>query len=384
MRLNNNRGSNFGGSDSTNNTGPKSGLVESRREMYNRLFARQGRLVTLFTFANLTPSYTPTIGEYNVRMDAYQLCNRIGIRFNGSAPIGQTIASISSFLGYNVGGDTIILLDILALPFVKTVIKTTQVKTVEMQETVGGRRGKGRMERTNFIASLGEIKMAFSDWMTGKSWKSALPANTLTVNLVMVAPSARSSKAVLNATARTLEATFVGEDVVIFGASKKTVGQIMASGFASDETIHDIDSNEHSVPFARALLKLVAQGRIPAVELGIKDVKTFVANAARKGLNKAYASWNDAIADMNGVNPKIQVAATSIKSTVGDSSEITDPMVQAIRDKATTVYDSVTTDSPMFEGGLVGAGVGYATNEMGFGSSLGIPNSFGTSHGFQS
>jgi hypothetical protein len=371
--------------------------------MYNRLFARQGRLVTLFTFANLTPSYTPTIGEYNVRMDAYQLCNRIGIRFNGSAPIGQTIASISSFLGYNVGGDTInenlvalgyrndqivevkvILLDILALPFVKTVIKTTQVKTVEMQETVGGRRGKGRMERTNFIASLGEIKMAFSDWMTGKSWKSALPANTLTVNLVMVAPSARSSKAVLNATARTLEATFVGEDVVIFGASKKTVGQIMASGFASDETIHDIDSNEHSVPFARALLKLVAQGRIPAVELGIKDVKTFVANAARKGLNKAYASWNDAIADMNGVNPKIQVAATSIKSTVGDSSEITDPMVQAIRDKATTVYDSVTTDSPMFEGGLVGAGVGYATNEMGFGSSLGIPNSFGTSHGFQS
>lgn len=400
-------GGNFG--TSFTRTNQVDGLTAARQDVYSQMESRMARLLSIFSFAVLTPASMPTISERNVEVDMYNLCDRAGIKFNAVGQVGATmcavygvilgmpvtIAALVEYLasvGYSaeqVLPNKQILLDIMALPFdkstVKTVIKGEKVASDTVEQGINTRRN-GRRNRNkpnvSYKSTIGELRQASINLLTGKSWRQAIAANGLVLNLVATPSAIRTPEAARAMTNpnTTFDVVFIDDKLVIVAYGRKTVSQILATGFSTEETIHDVNSHDHQVVATQRLQKLIGQGWLHASELGIKDVKAFLASAPKMGTNTLYGTWNDLIAAMDKSNPKIKSAADEIHTLVAkaEGGVIDTDTVNKIRARATTVFDDANSSMELVGAGASSSPFGSFVGGMpSFGAPYGTPSNFG-------
>lgn len=405
-------GNGFGGINHVNG-GPSVDPLTTMRSRYAAILNnRLARNITFFSLAAWVPTMTPSVSDRNITVDFNQFCSKSGLNGQGNDKAGTIAASVYAYVGiqmptaviarelaaYGLSYDTLIsvrqmILEVMRLPFIKNTIKTTQVETVvarnDGQKNKGkshthSRRGKRRSDRyVNYTIDLGSLKTQLISWAYGLGKRPYAQANTLALHVLFVPPAVRTSTEAQKAPATDIVAIIVGDNLVVVDCTENTSLQeiqTVLEGMVSDEAFHDIDSSEHQVPFSRGLNMLVQQGWAPIASFGIKDVKKFKVEAARNGLNKAYSIWLDEVASKNEVNPKIQTNAQAIRQIVKRDA-LTPEAVSALREKATTVCDDVTTSPSTFDSGVL---VGVGAQNAGFANSLGIPSSFplpGASYG---
>jgi len=393
------------------------GLTAARQDVYAQMESRKARLLSIFSFALLTPATTPTISERNVTVDMYNLCQRAGIKFDAVGQVGATMCAVYSVImgmpvtiaavveylasiGYSaeqVLPNKQILLDIMALPFdkstVKTVVKSNNRGTRRNRDNDrndGNRNQRGRNNQPNvsYMSTIGELRQASINLLTGKSWQQAIAANGVVLNLVAVPSAIRTpeaARAMSNPTTA-FDTVFIDDKLVIVAYGRKTASQILATGFSTEETIHDVNSHDHQVVATQRLQKLIGQGWLHASELGITDVKAFIASAPKMGTNTLYGTWNDLIAAMDKSNPKIKPAADEIHTLVAkakaEGGVLDTDTVNKIRARATTVFDDASSSMELVGAGATSSPFGSFGGMPSF-SPIGAPYGTPSGYGFQ-